>query len=315
MFAAWNTMRTTSGRSRTFQLAAVGAVAAFLIAMLWPRSRPKRSSRDTVLNLLADPEIDDAVYKILREYEDGRARIVYVLLNAPGVIPREDFGQMFGPSVITHLSKLKEWDEDWMTMAILPRNSRPEVKIDPFPPHRLPRDLVHDEYFSVNFLELQEIVMVKDRTGTCYYGGQLCYVKMANFDFQMPALEREIRTYHHLAKNGSILAPKILGYVYEETKERVVGILIEELIGRFPTMDDLAICDEALSGLHTEGIMHGDANQYNIIITEEGVRFIDFEASKIDDNSQVWKDLAQKEREGLEAKWQNTPPEAGPCTE
>lgn len=306
-------MRAPSRGSRVLQLAVVGACAALLVALLWPRSRPKRSSKDTVLNLLADPEIDDAIYRILREYEDGRVRIVYVLLNASGVIPREDFSQTFGPSVITHLSKLKEWNGEWTTMAILPGKHTPEIQLDPFRPHRVAGELVYNDYSSFDFLELQEIVMIKDRTGACFHNEQPCYVKLAQFDFQIPALEREIRAYRHLATRQSALAPKMLGYVYEDTKDRVIGVLIEEITGRFPTLDDLEACREALSSLHTDGIVHGDGNQYNIIMTDNGVKFIDFEASKINDDTKDWKDRAKMELDGLETKWQNTPLEAGPC--
>lgn len=73
----------------------------------------------------------------------------------------------------------------------------------------------------------------------------------------------------------------MLGYVYEETQDRVFGFLFEKISGYCPGIADLGLCQVALRELHGLNIIHGDVNRYNMFVTNEGVRFIDFEDSCI----------------------------------
>jgi serine/threonine protein kinase len=109
--------------------------------------------------------------------------------------------------------------------------------------------------------------------------------------------------YHFLASRGSALVPKLLGYACEQ--ERIVGFLSEMVVGRFPSVGDEEACLRALNQLHSEGIVHGDINKYNIIVTVNGLKFIDLENAIIcpsgrdDDHAQRIQELKVKEIKSL----------------
>ncbi|KAF2274532.1 uncharacterized protein EI97DRAFT_495292 [Westerdykella ornata] len=97
--------------------------------------------------------------------------------------------------------------------------------------------------------------------------------KIARFEWELPRIEQETRAYQLL--EGSGLAPRFLGHVHENG--RIMGFLIEKLEGRSASFQDLSICETALGKLHELGLVHGDVNRYNFLITEEGVKLLDFE--------------------------------------
>lgn len=74
---------------------------------------------------------------------------------------------------------------------------------------------------------------------------------------------------------GSGLAPRFLGHIHENG--RIIGFLLEKMEGRFASFQDLRTCETALGKLHELGFKHGDVNRYNFLITEDGVKLLDFE--------------------------------------
>ncbi|KAK4179774.1 hypothetical protein QBC36DRAFT_343483 [Triangularia setosa] len=97
--------------------------------------------------------------------------------------------------------------------------------------------------------------------------------KIARFEWELPRIERETRAYQLL--EGSGLAPRFLGHVHESG--RIVGFLLEKIEGRSASFQDLSVCETALGKLHKMGLVHGDVNRYNFLVTEEGVKLLDFE--------------------------------------
>lgn len=97
--------------------------------------------------------------------------------------------------------------------------------------------------------------------------------KTARFEWEIPQIERETRAYQLL--KGSGLSPRFLGHIHENG--RIVGFLLEKIEGRATSIQDLSICEAALEKLHELGFLHGDANQYNFLVTEEVVKLLDFE--------------------------------------
>jgi predicted Ser/Thr protein kinase len=97
--------------------------------------------------------------------------------------------------------------------------------------------------------------------------------KIARFEWEQPRIEQETRAYQLL--EGSGLAPRFLGHIHENG--RIMGILLEKLEGRSASLQDLSVCAAALGKFHKLGFVHGDVNRYNFIVTEEGVKLIDFE--------------------------------------
>ncbi|KAI0394805.1 alpha-galactosidase A [Xylariaceae sp. FL0594] len=97
--------------------------------------------------------------------------------------------------------------------------------------------------------------------------------KIARFEWELPQIEQETRAYQLL--EGSGLAPRFLAHVHENG--RVMGFLLEKIEARSASLPDLSACETALGKLHAMGHKHGDANRYNFLVTDEGVKLIDFE--------------------------------------
>lgn len=93
----------------------------------------------------------------------------------------------------------------------------------------------------------------------------------------------------HWHKKNPRLGPRLLGYVFEGSKNRVIGFLLKALPGRPACVTDGEVCEKALQELHASGLIHGDPVKANILITSQGVKFIDFENSV----SQPQEDLEQ----------------------
>ncbi|KAL1870721.1 hypothetical protein Daus18300_005041 [Diaporthe australafricana] len=97
--------------------------------------------------------------------------------------------------------------------------------------------------------------------------------KIARFEWELPRIEQETRAYQLLEGHG--LAPRFLAHMHENG--RIMGILLEKIEGRFASLQDLSVCETALVKFHKLGLVHGDVNRYNFLITEEGVKILDFE--------------------------------------
>ncbi|KAL3471050.1 hypothetical protein BJX99DRAFT_263665 [Aspergillus californicus] len=115
--------------------------------------------------------------------------------------------------------------------------------------------------------------------------------KVARFEWEIPRIERETRAYQLLEDSG--LTPRFLGHIHESG--RIMGFLLEKIEGRHACIQDLEICEAALGKLHELGFLHGDANGYNFLIAEGGVKLLDFE--RLQGNASP--ELMHKELEGL----------------
>lgn len=242
-------------------------------------------AQDTVLSI--DTEAGDYLYRIKREDDAHGSRIVYVLLKPSSLIPEQC--RTSGPSFIQQVSKLDEWQEPWKTLTL----SKDQPLLDDFPPHSLSKEVVPVGYKLYDLFTLQDVKQVKHRTCRFQESGTQCYMKIARFGFEIQTLKQEVRAYLTLTALGTNLAPKLLGFVYEETPDRIVGLVMEAIEGRRPTPVDFEMCSDALEELHRLGIIHGDINNHNIIIHADGVRFIDFEDAYIrtsnQDRSWAWR--------------------------
>lgn len=100
--------------------------------------------------------------------------------------------------------------------------------------------------------------------------------KIARFEWEVPGIEQETRAYQLLEGRG--LAPRFLAHVHENG--RIMGFLLEKVQGRPASLQDLDACKTALGKLYELGLVHGDVNKYNFLVTEEEVTLIDFEHSR-----------------------------------
>ncbi|OQD78752.1 hypothetical protein PENANT_c084G05762 [Penicillium antarcticum] len=135
----------------------------------------------------------------------------------------------------------------------------------------------------VNCLELEKIKLLTAMTFEAFSHSILpilfqspattIIAKIARFEWEIPRIERETRAYQLL--EGSGLSPRFLGHIHENG--RIMGFLLEKIEGRAASIQDLSICETALEKLYELGFLHGDANRYNFLVTEEGVKLLDFE--------------------------------------
>jgi tRNA A-37 threonylcarbamoyl transferase component Bud32 len=98
--------------------------------------------------------------------------------------------------------------------------------------------------------------------------------KIARFEWELPRIEQETRAYQ-LLEGYYGLAPRFLAHVHENG--RIIGFLLEKIEGRSASFQDLSACETALGKLHELGFVHGGVNRYNFLVTEEGVKLLDFE--------------------------------------
>ncbi|KAJ5958762.1 uncharacterized protein N7479_005912 [Penicillium vulpinum] len=98
--------------------------------------------------------------------------------------------------------------------------------------------------------------------------------KIARFEWEIPRIEQETRAYQLL--EGSGLTPRFLGHIHENG--RIMGLLLEKIEGRPASFQDLSICETAVKKLHELGLVHGDVNRYKFLVTDDGIKLLDFES-------------------------------------
>lgn len=90
-----------------------------------------------------------------------------------------------------------------------------------------------------------------------------------------------------------VIVPAFLGHVTENG--RVIGMLLEKLVGDFASIDDLSACREALENFHRMNMVHGDVNRYNFILDRSKdpvhVRLVDFEHAEPYEESNALEEL------------------------
>lgn len=245
-------------------------------------------SSEKLLSL--DMGLHDCLYRIQRDCENER-RIVYVKIIPIAIIPEED--RTYGPTVIQHLKKVDHWYDHWDTLTVSKYGEKIEVSRDAFPLHALDETQLLESYSRFNVLDLEIIEQVKNRVFRVKVDNVLAMMKLARFAYEVKSLTHELMFYHYLNSCGSSLIPRLIGYVYEQPGHRVIGILLEQVTGSHPEPEHFERCKEALQGLHELKIMHGDINKYNMIASSRGLKFIDFENSKMHcDRTELEKEMS-----------------------
>jgi predicted Ser/Thr protein kinase len=223
--------------------------------------------------LSLDLEESDYLYRIRRN-----SRVVYVSILDGDIIPRDC--RTDGDRVLPKLRKIPEWEEEWKTLTVRRGFQGFESTADEFMPHGLDlQQLNVPGAVFLNLLDLTRVSRISDRISRVKYDGETWILKVARFRHEIPALQQEVSIYSTLTASAFPHAPKFIGFVYEETKARIVGFLMEELSGETPDIHNLRDCVETVRLLHTCGIVHGDLNKYNFLMTEYGAKIFDFEAS------------------------------------
>ncbi|KAI2633082.1 hypothetical protein GGS26DRAFT_66564 [Hypomontagnella submonticulosa] len=176
------------------------------------------------------------------------------------------------------------YDSDDWTLATITRNSETGELVSSLSNQPLDsvKEIWHTE--KIDFLSLNRIELLTATAFECTRQGHQgsAIAKVARFEWEIPRIERETRAYRLL--QGTDIAPQFLGHIQEHG--RTVGLLVEKIEGgRSAGIEDLEQCKNALGRFHKRGLLHGDVNRFNFIISEGGIKLIDFE------NTQVTGDL------------------------
>ncbi|KAK5264343.1 hypothetical protein LTR96_010360 [Exophiala xenobiotica] len=198
---------------------------------------------------------------------------------------------------------LQQMTPDTSTQDKAASKQKKKKKKNHFKAHALPPENVVGGYPFFDILNLRVVSYKKYRVKYVDNGSELCYLKVARFNFKVGWVRRELEAIYTLAERKSQLGPELLGYAFEGSRDRVIGFLTKAIPGRPAHISDLEDCKEALGELHASGLLHGDLVKDNILITSEGPKFIDFEDSTPQpcNDLERWNAMKEQELCSLEA--------------
>lgn len=220
----------------------------------------------------------DCLYRIAR-HTGTVARVLYVTVCDASFIPEHERTE--SSLILRNLRKLSGWNDlDWHTMKVLQTEAGICTEKDQKVPHALSNETLLTRMPRVNIFDVEVLDWPKHRTSRARIDEKDVFMKIAPFSYQLRYLRHEVMMYHYLLGENLAFGPELLGYVYEETPDCVIGFLCQAINGRHPLDADYDLCMNALKNLHAKGIHHGDINKFNILITPGNeVVFIDFENS------------------------------------
>lgn len=255
---------------------------------------------DKLLSL--DMGTHDCFYRFRRDFE-LTSTVVYVYLKHLDILAPDR--QTYGPDVIQDLrNKVDDWDQKWTTLTVFRDGDKIRSSQDQWKPHFLPQDATSDTLPRLNVLSLDIRHRFKNRVFLVQHKEKRQILKICPFKYELPHFTQEMKAYKALAERGCCLIPRLSAYVFERSEEQIMGFICEELKGRAARPSDYNECKRSLAKLHSYGVVHGDHNKFNIMITADGPRFFDLENSVLDTDENISKDkfaqLQQEELEGLE---------------
>jgi len=255
---------------------------------------------DELLSL--DMGTDDCFYRFRRDFE-LTSTVVYVHLQNLDIIAQDH--QTYGPGVIKDLrSNVEVWDQQWTTLTVFRKDGKVQYAQDQWKPHFLPPNATSGDLPRLNILDLEIRHGFKNRVSLIQLDIQRQILKICPFKYQLQYFTQEIKAYNTLSARGCSLIPRLSAYIFERSEEQIIGFICEEFQGRFARPSDYSDCRNSLLQLHSYGVVHGDLNKFNIIITADGPRFFDLEKSVLDTDEEISNDefslLQQEELDGLE---------------
>jgi hypothetical protein len=255
---------------------------------------------DTLLSV--DLSTLDCYYRFRRDFRDF-STVVYVHVQNLAILPD---CQTYGPDVIKSLkTTVKVWNKRWTTLRVFEKDGNIQYKQDDWEPHFVPTAAISNDLPRLNILDLCVNRRLKNRVYQIYHEKRPYILKICPFKFHLEHMIRELRAYNVLRERGCTLVATMSAFVYERSEDQVVGFICEELKGDFAKPDDYEECKRSLQQLHSYGLLHGDLNKFNIIITADGPRFFDLEKSTLDIDGDIseheFSCLKEEELEGLNA--------------
>lgn len=231
--------------------------------------------------------------KILRKASTS-SRILYLHIDNIEWLQRSQQGL---EHFLSDLSELEGWYDDWSTATI---DYNGNLQRDAFSAPLIPANALDPSYPRFNIPDITLIAKRQATVKLVEVEGKRCYLKAARYPHEIDDIKNEIKVYQHLTKRTPFLVPRLVGYAYEDTKERVTGFVTEEVEGaRHATVEDLRVCEEAVLEMHDADVIHNDLNKFNLLVAADGKRkMIDFEISELGDDTyseEQW--TSKKERE------------------
>lgn len=206
-------------------------------------------SKDVVLDVEASDV--DCLYRVAR-FDGAFARVVYVTVCDSSIIPAEERTE--SSLILKNLRRLAGWpNQDWHTMEVLKTESGIRTEMDRTTPHALPNILL-TQLPRYSVLDVEVLGWPKHRTSRARVGERDVFMKIAPFPYQLSYLRQEVLMYQYLHGENLPFAPELLGFVYEESPDRVIGFLCQAIHGRHPSATDHKKCMDALERLHAKGV-------------------------------------------------------------
>lgn len=223
--------------------------------------------------VIVDMEVDDdSSYE--SEYRIQMENLMKYVVIAPGTFDRDTLSLPLAE--LPHLPCDKEW-----TVANISRNGTTKQLQTEFSARELSGvqcqwHPMRIDWFSIRKLERLTPGAFEAVAGIPHDAlpepPQPFIAKIARFEWEIPRLEQETRAYQLLEGTG--IAPKFLGHISEHG--RVIGFAVEKAPGRAASVEALDVCVRGLRRFHELGLLHGDVNKHNFVVSETGVKLIDF---------------------------------------
>ncbi|KAI9838942.1 MAG: hypothetical protein M1819_004150 [Sarea resinae] len=231
---------------------------------------------------LLQASIDSNTVSDFRVLVNGKS-IKYIKID-PGIYDDDDMGS--GPIFPTLIPPLPSGEWNVATISKDEKNNGEAYfasasKVD------LPciQSLWHP--LRIEYLDLSIGQKIEGRLyeATCpnHFGDSSVILKFARFGWQIPCVQAP---------------PRFLGHILEEG--RAIGFILERITdARHAGVEDLDLCQAALSKLHSLGFKHGDVNKHNFLVRNGKTLMIDFESlQKCDDQAELVKEM-EKLKESL----------------
>jgi predicted Ser/Thr protein kinase len=229
------------------------------------------SIKPKVLSMDVDPSNQVASeYRILIGDQ-----IKYIILD-PGTLDGEILS--FPPDLFNHLPELPHGG--WTRAHIF--RQPPRIIVEP---SNVTLKGVATRWHQ-NVVDIRSLIVEKrlsTRVHVVKYHSKSVVAKIARFEFEVPQVETETAVYQVIDGHG--IGPTFLGHLIEHN--RVIGFLIERMDGHRAGIADLGTCQAAVDRLHSLGIVHGDLNRHNFIVSPSGATLIDFENARMDGSQEA----------------------------
>ncbi|CAK4031828.1 kinase-like domain [Lecanosticta acicola] len=218
-----------------------------------------------------------------------RGRHIRYVTVAAGVYEGDDM--CFPPSLLSILPRFPagDWNDGYITKHS--DSGDPYFKSAVRTQFPAIQSAWHRKYFDYLDLELGE----KLRTNlyeakTSGFPEAVVVAKFARFGWEIDYMDTECAAYQWI--QGKDIGPKFLGNISEEG--RTIGFIIERIVdAHHASTADYAACKAVLSRLHHLGILHGDINKHNFLVSGDTAVLIDFDcARKTEDKAALAEEMS-----------------------